>query len=53
VLRDDRVTLQKSQCDKPMAGMARRGKGFVEKPVDMAKTAKLGDPALVETQVGP
>ena len=26
---------------------------FVEKLVDMAKTAKLGDPALVETQVGP
>jgi aldehyde dehydrogenase (NAD+) len=26
---------------------------FVEKLVDMAKTAKLGDPALAETQVGP
>ena len=26
---------------------------FVEKLVDMAKTARLGDPALAETQVGP
>ena len=26
---------------------------FVEKLVDMAKAAKLGDPALAETQVGP